>query len=194
MEKITISFHDLSTFNIIRYVILVLFSVHSIISCPIGLLTINNCHSNIYLPIWLSTHGIICVLYYTVSIVTFVSAPMKSIYLKNEHGELRDTLGQLLTELDESPEKSYSAENYLPLGNPTEGKRKFTRDEIISIVFAIILSVSIFVGCLLCSLTHRELCNDIVYFYSLSIIITSLLFCFVMAIYVTVNGEIATNK
>ena len=194
MEKITINFQDFSTFSIIRYVILFLFSLQSIISCPIGLLTIHNCPSNTYLPVWLSIHGFICILYYIVSIITFASTPMKSVHLKKEYIELTDTQNQILKELDESTtERSYSIENYFKFGNPTE-RTKFTRDEILSIIFAVIISVSIFVGCFFISLTHRKLCNDIIYFYSLSIVITSVLFFFVISICVIVNGKPATNK
>ena len=194
MDKYVIHFQDLSTFGIIRYVFLFLFSLQSIIACPIGLLTLHNCISNVYLPIWLSIHGFLCILYYIVSIVTFAYTPMKSSDLKKEYIELKEIQNQILKDIDDGMktngmEQNTSIENYLKFRNLTE-TRKFTRDEIMSVVFAVILSISIFIGCFFISITPKELCNVIPYFYCLALVISSVLFVFIVSICVIITGKI----
>lgn len=194
MEKYVAHFQDLSTFSIIRNVFLFLYSLQSIIACPIGLLTLHNCISNVYLPIWLSIHGFFCILYYIVSIVTFAYTPMKTCDLKKEYTELKDIQNQILKEIDDGMktggiEHNTSIENYFKFRNLTE-TRKFTRDEIISVVFSVILSISIFIGCFFIAITPRELCNVIPYFYCLALTISSVLFFFIVSICVIISGKI----
>lgn len=185
MKEVVISFSTIHALDIVRKIILCLFGLLSVASCPIGFLCMRTCPSNEALPIWLTGHGFLTALYYIVSLTTFISQPLRLVEIHRKKRQLQCRLDKVVEEIGQVKVPPHLLEDSSRI---KESKRFFSTNEKITLIFSVLVSLSIFSGVSLLVLTDKNLCQRLPFFYSISVVATSILLLIVYSVFVVVSS------